>query len=167
MFGLPHGTKYNPSVDTSFDVKGNTDGTTIYYEHETGVNQQEAGTTAVAIPANITSGDYDITQKVIRGAATNMADLRGDGENIMRVSRIIPDFISQQGDSIVQLDLRNYPNDTAASSSLGPFTISSSTDKVDTRARGRAIALTISNTAVDSSWKLGTFRLDIHAGGRR
>ena len=26
-----------------------------------------------------------------------MADLRGDGENIMRVSRIIPDFISQQG----------------------------------------------------------------------
>jgi len=33
--------------------------------------------------------------------------------------------------------------------------------------RGRAIALTISNTAVDTSWKLGTFRLDIHAGGRR
>jgi hypothetical protein len=96
-----------------------------------------------------------------------MADLRGDGENIMRVSRIIPDFISQQGNSIIQLDLRNYPSDTAASSSLGPFTISSSTTKVDTRARARAIALTISNTAVDTSWKLGTFRLDIHAGGRR
>ena len=96
-----------------------------------------------------------------------MADLRGDGENIMRVSRIIPDFIAQQGNTIIQLDLRNYPNDVAASSSLGPFTISSGTDKVDTRARGRAIALTISNTAVDTSWKLGTFRLDIHAGGRR
>ena len=93
--------------------------------------------------------------------------MRGDGENIMRVSRIIPDFISQQGNSIVQLDLRNYPNDTSASSSLGPFTVSSSTDKVDTRARGRAVALKISNTAVDTSWKLGTFRLDIHAGGRR
>ena len=85
----------------------------------------------------------------------------------MRVSRIIPDFISQQGDAIVQLDLRNYPNDAAASSSLGPFTVSSTTDKVDTRARGRAIALTISNTAVDTSWKLGTFRLDIQTGGRR
>ena len=58
-----------------------------------------------------------------------MADLRGDGENIMRVSRIIPDFISQQGNTIIQLDLRNYPNDTAASSSLGPFTITSSTEK--------------------------------------
>ena len=167
VFGLPHATRYNASVDTSFDVRGNTDGTTVYFEHETGVNQQEAATTAVAIPANITSGDYDITQKVVRGAATNMADLRGDGENIMRVSRIIPDFIAQQGNAIIQLDLRNYPNDTAASSSLGPFTVTTSTDKVDTRARGRAIALTISNTAVDTSWKLGTFRLDIQAGGRR
>ncbi len=167
VFGLPHGTKYNADVDTSFDVKGNTDGTTIYFEHETGVNQQEAASTAVAIPATITSGDYDITQKVVRGAATNLGDLRGDGENIMRVSRIIPDFISQQGSAIIQLDLRNYSNNTASSSSLGPFTVTTTTDKVDTRARARAIALTISNTAVDTSWKLGTFRLDIHAGGRR
>jgi hypothetical protein len=164
VFGLPHGTKYNAGDDASYDVIGNTDGTTIYFEHETGVNQQEAATNAVAIPANITSGDYDITQKVVRGAATNMADLRGDGENIMRVSRIIPDFIAQQGNAIVQLDLRDYPSDTAASSSLGPFTVASTTTKVDTRARARAIALTISNTAVDSSWKLGTFRLDIPAG---
>ena len=168
VFGLPHATKYNADNDASFDVRGNTEGTTIYFEHETGVNQQEAGASnAVAIPANITSGDYDITQKVVRGAATNLGDLRGDGENIMRVSRIIPDFIAQQGNAIIQLDLRNYPNDTAASSSLGPFTVSSTTDKVDTRARGRAIALTISNTAVDTSWKLGTFRLDIQTGGRR
>jgi hypothetical protein len=166
VFGLPHATQYDAGTDTSFDVVGNTEGISYYYEHETGVNQIRLGVTT-AIPANITSGDYDITQKVIRGAATNMADLRGDGENIMRVSRIIPDFISQQGSSIIQLDLRNYPNDTAASSSLGPFTITSGTTKVDTRARARAIALTISNTAVDTSWKLGTFRLDIHAGGRR
>ena len=39
--------------------------------------------------------------------------------------------------------------------------------KQEIEARARAIALTISNTAVDTSWKLGTFRLDIHAGGRR
>ena len=167
VFGLPHATRYNASVDTSFDVRGNTDGTTVYFEHETGVNQQEAASTAVAIPANITSGDYDITQKVVRGAATNLGDLRGDGENIMRVSRIIPDFINQSGSTIIQLDLRNFPNEAAASSSLGPFTITSATTKVDTRARARSIALTISNTAVDTSWKLGTFRLDIQTGGRR
>jgi len=139
----------------------------IYFEHETGVNQLEAGVNAVAIPANITSGDYDITQKVVRGAATNMADLRGDGENIMRVSRIIPDFVLQQNNVIAQLEIRDYPNDSASSSPLGPFTLTPTTTKIDTRARGRAIALTISNTAVDTSWKLGTFRLDIQAGGRR
>ena len=61
-----------------------------------------------------------------------MADLRGDGENIMRVSRIIPDFIAQQWNAIIQLDLRNYPNDTAASSSLGPFTVTTSTDTKST-----------------------------------
>ena len=165
VFGLPHGTSYDAGTDTC-DTVGNTDGISIYYEHETGINQVKGGVTA-AIPANITSGDYDITQKVVRGAATNMADLRGDGESIMRVSRIIPDFISQTGNAIIQLDLRDYPNDTAASSSLGPFTVATSTTKVDTRARARAIALTISNTAVDTSWKLGTFRLDIQAGGRR
>ena len=167
VFGLPHASKYDAGDDASFDVVGNTDGVSIYFEHETGVNQQEAGIAAVAIPASITSGDYDITQKVVRGAASNMADLRGDGESIMRVSRIIPDFVSQTGNAIVQLDLRDYPNDAAASSSLGPFTVTTSTNKVDTRARARAIALTISNTAVDSSWKLGTFRLDIQSGGRR
>jgi len=166
VFGLPHATQYDAGTDTSFDVEGNTDGISYYYEHETGFNQIRLGVTT-AIPADITSGDYDITQKVVRGAATNMADLRGDGENIMRVSRIIPDFISQSGNTIIQLDLRNYPSDAAASSSLGPFTVSSSTTKVDTRARARSIALTISNTAVDTSWKLGTFRLDIQAGGRR
>ena len=166
IFGLPHATYYDADTDSSFDVTGNTEGVTYYYEHETGVNQVKGGVTA-AIPANITSGDYDITQKVIRGAATNMADLRGDGENIMRVSRIIPDFVSQTGNAIIQLDLRNYPNNTASSSSLGPFTVTTSTSKVDTRARARAIALTISNTAVDTTWKLGTFRLDIQAGGRR
>ena len=163
---MPHATQYDADNDASTDVVGNTEGISYYYEHETGVNQVRLGSTT-AIPANITSGDYDITQKVVRGAATNLGDLRGDGENIMRVSRIIPDFISQQGNAIIQLDLRNYSNSTASSSSLGPFTVTSTTDKVDTRARARAIALTISNTAVDTSWKLGTFRLDIHAGGRR
>ena len=166
VFGLPHASEYDAGTDTSFDVYGNTDGISYYFEHETGVNYIKNATT-YAVPANITSGDYDITQKIIRGAATSLADLRGDGENIMRVSRIIPDYITQQGTTIIQLDLRDYPNDTAASSSLGPFSTTSSTKKIDTRARARAIALTLSCTAIDSNWKLGTFRLDIQAGGRR
>ena len=85
----------------------------------------------------------------------------------MKIRRFVPDFISQTGNTQVTLQLRNYPNDSQASSSLGPFTVSSSTQKVDTRARARAIALKVENTSSAQSWKLGTFRLDIQPDGRR
>jgi len=98
---------------------------------------------------------------------TGIADTRGDGEYIMKIRRFIPDFISQTGNTRITLNLRNFPNDTAASSSLGPFDITTSTKKVDTRARARAIALKVENTASSQSWKLGTFRLDIQPDGRR
>ena len=160
IFGLPHATYYDAGTDTC-DTVGNTDGTSIYYEHETGVNQVKGGTTS-AIAANILSGDFDITQDQRQGIT-----FRGDGEFMMRVSRFLPDFITQAGNTIVELDLRNFPNQTAASSTLGPFTITSSTNYQSCRARGRSVAVKISNTAVDSNWKLGTFRLDVHAGGRR
>ena len=166
VFGKPHALEYSAGVDSSFDVVGNTEGSTIYYEHETGTDQVQGGTTT-AIVANIESGDFDITQRIIRGTQTGMADLRGDGEFIMNIRRFIPDFISQTGNTQVTLQLRNYSNDSRASSSLGPFTVSSSTQKVDTRARARAISLKIANTAVSQSWKLGTFRLDIQPDGRR
>ena len=166
IFGLPHATAYDADDDTSFDVTGNTDGTTIYYEHETGVNYTKGGTT-YAVPSNITSGDFDITQDQQRGIT-----FRGDGEFIMRISRFLPDFISQSGNTVVQLDLRNFPNQSAVSSTLGPFTVTSSTNYKSCRARARSVAVTIANntgsdTTLGQNWKLGTFRLDVHAGGRR
>jgi hypothetical protein len=59
----------------------------------------------------------------------------------MKIRRFIPDFLSQTGNTQVTLQLRDYPNNSQSSSPLGPFTITSSTDKVDTRARARAIAV--------------------------
>ena len=155
IFGKPHGTEYDSDA-TSDTTVGNTDGVTIYYEHETGVNQIKAGT-ASAIAANIQTGDFDLDHK----------GLDGDGEFIMKIRRILPDFLSQTGNAIVTLNLKNYPSDSQASSSLGPFTVSTSTTKVDTRARGRAVALKISNDSIGQHWKVGTFRLDIQPDGRR
>ena len=170
VFGNPHALEYDADgaegATSSTYVQGNTDGISTYYQHETGTDQVKGGS-VTAITANITSGDFDITQRVIRGAQTNMADLRGDGEFLMKVRRFIPDFVSQTGSTRVTLNLKNFPNDTAASSSLGPFDITSSTQKVDTRARARAIALKVENTSTAQDWKLGTFRLDIQADGRR
>ena len=158
VFGLPHATQYDAGDDVSFDVVGNTDGITIYLEQETGFDQIISSTTT-AIPASITSGDYDITQDQREGIS-----FRGDGEFMMRISRIIPDFVSQSEDVIIKLDLRDYPNDAATTQT---YTSTPTTNFIDTRARARQIALTISNTAISSNWKLGTFRLDVHSGGRR
>ena len=167
VFGLPHATEYDADTDTSFDVVGNTEGRTTYYQHETGTDQVKGGATT-AILANISSGDFDISQRrSALGQTTGGADLRGDGEFIMKVRRFIPYFISQTGATRITLNLRNFPNDSRASSSLGPFDITSSTKKIDTRARGRAVSLKIENTSTNQSWKLGTFRLDLQPDGRR
>jgi len=160
VFGLPHGTSYN-ATGTSYDVVGNTEGATTYYQQETGTDQvKSSATTTVA--ANIESGDYDITQGQQGGA-----DIRGDGEFIMKIRRFVPDFLSQSGNTQITLNLRDYPNSSQASSSLGPFTITSSTTKVDTRARGRSVSLKVANTGSAQDWKLGGFRLDIQPDGRR
>ncbi len=153
VFGKPHATDYDAGSNNSYDVVGNTDGCTIYYEHETGTDQVTT-TTTTAITSNIESGDFDIAQG-------------GDGEFFAKIRRFIPDFVSQTGNTQITLQLRNYSNDSQASSALGPFTISSSTTKVDTRARARAVSLKIANTAVQQNWKLGGFRLDIQPDGRR
>ena len=167
VFGKPHALEYDASTDTSFDVIGNTEGRTSYYEHETGTDQNRNGN-ITAITASITSGDFDITaQRTAQGQQTGVATFRGDGEFIMKIRRFIPDFISQTGTTRVTLNLRNFPNDTASSSSLGPFDITTSTQKVDTRARARAIALKVENTSTSQNWKLGTFRLDTQPDGRR
>jgi len=161
VFGKPHALEYDAGTDTSFDVVGNTEGRTSYYEHEKGTDQNKNGT-ITSVLATLTSGDFDITQNRNEGVT-----LRGDGEFIMKIRRFIPDFISQTGNTQVTLNLRNYSNDSASSSALGPFTITSSTTKVDTRARARAIALKVENTGSGQDWKLGTFRLDVQPDGRR
>ena len=167
VFGLPHALEYDASTDTSFDVVGNTEGRTSYYEHETGTDQNRNGT-ITAITANIESGDFDITQqRSLQGQTTGVATFRGDGEFLMKIRRFVPDFINQTGTTRITLQLKNYPNSSQASSPLGPFDITSSTTKIDTRARARAIALKVENTGASQTWRIGTFRLDIQPDGRR
>jgi hypothetical protein len=158
VFGKPHALEYDAATDTSFDVVGNTEGRTSYYEHETGTDQNKNGT-ITAITSNIASGDFDITQRrAATGQATGMPDLRGDGEFLMKIRRFIPDFVSQTGTTRVTLQLKNFPNDTQASSALGPFDITYVySTKVDTRARARAIAVKIENTAARPELEVRNF----------
>ena len=170
VFDAPYATDYEDTSTPVFpDILGITNlfGASIYYEHEEGTDQvNSSGTTA--IPAFIRSGDWDITsRRSALGQQTGVADYRGDGEFFMAVRRFIPDFKYQTGNAKVTLLVSAYPDDVAVSSPLGPFTVTSTTDKVDTRARGRLVSIKIENDALGESWRYGTLRLDAQPDGRR
>jgi hypothetical protein len=157
VFDKPYATKFEQNVTPSFPVVNgitSSQGRSLYYEHETGVNEVDANGNKTAIAAFIESGDFDL-------------DAEGDGQFFIKIRRFIPDFKVLNGNAKITLDLRDYPNDTATSSPLGPFTVTSSTDKIDTRARARLAALKIENDSTDENWRLGLFRVDIQPDGRR
>jgi hypothetical protein len=51
--------------------------------------------------------------------------------------------------------------------SHGSFDVTTSTTKVNTRIRGRQVAVRISSDAVGDKWRYGTMRLDIRPDGMR
>jgi len=170
VFSKPYATDYDDTLTPTFpDILGITNkyGASVYYEHETGTDQVNS-TSTVAIPAFIRSGDWDITtRKSALGDSTGVADFRGDGEFFMAVRRFIPDFKYQTGDATITLFVSSYPDDVAVSSPLGPFTVKTTTDKVDTRARGRLVSVKIENLGEGQTWRYGTLRLDAQPDGRR
>jgi hypothetical protein len=157
LFDNPYATEFsNTGTPTFPTIQGvtNTNGASTYYAHEVGVDQVDSLGNKTAIPAFIQSGDFDLS-------------VGGDGEFFMSMRRFIPDFKRLVGDAQITINLRNYPTSTASSSPLGPFTITSSTDKVDTRARSRFASVKVANLSTDQSWRYGTFRADVQPDGMR
>jgi hypothetical protein len=168
VYSNPQATQYLRTVAGTFPtVQGLTtditdeyfQGASIYYEHETGTNELTYTGATNAISSFIRSGDYSMHDQ-------------GDAEFLLKVRRFIPDFKVLNGNAKVTLFFSDYPSNTAASSNTlpsvtGPFTINSSTDKVDTRVRGRLVSLKIENDAINQSWRYGTLRLDVQPDGRR
>lgn len=147
-FEKPLAAKYLP-LDTEATIStiyGLTPGRSHLYNQEDGVDAN-----GEALPAYIYSGYFDI----------------GDGDQVLFMKRFIPDFKRQVGNLTVRLLLRLYPQTTATPSSLDPYIITPTTDKVDTRARGRQIQLRIESDELSSWWRFGTMRVDIQPDGTR
>jgi hypothetical protein len=155
VFGEPIATEFSASLaPTTPTIQGVSNGASRVFNQEIGTNEVLADGTINAIPAFIKSGDFDL-------------DAQGDGEFFIKVRRFIPDFKYLNGNAKVTLELRDYPANIQVGSPLGPFTVTSSTDKVDTRARARLAAVKIENDGTDESWRFGQFRFDIQPDGRR
>jgi hypothetical protein len=140
---MPEGTQTPTYGDP---IYGLTAGRTRLYNQEDGVNAVDQ-----PIDAYIVSGYFDI----------------GDGDQMLFMKRFIPDFKNQVGNLTVRLLLRPFPQATASPSSLDPYVITPTTQKVDTRARGRQIQLRIESDELDSNWRFGTMRVDIQPDGLR
>jgi len=154
LYDNPYATKFNTTDTPTFPtIQGvtNVNGASTYYAHEVGNNEVDSTGAKTAIPAFIQSGDFNL----------------GEGEVFISMRRFVPDFKLLTGDAQITINLRDYPADGAVSSPLGPFTVNSSTDKIDTRARSRFASLKIANTSTDQNWRFGTFRADVQPDGMR
>jgi len=154
LYDNPYATKFNATnIPTFPTIQGatNINGASTYYAHEVGNNEVDSTGAKTAIPAFIQSGDFTLAE----------------GEVFISMRRFVPDFKLLTGDAQITINLRDYPAEGANSSPLGPFTVNSSTDKIDTRARSRFASLKIANTSTDQNWRFGTFRADVQPDGMR
>jgi hypothetical protein len=159
-FDKPYATKWISTETPTYPIVNgitNSSGASYYYQHEVGTNDVNYNETVIAaIPAYIESGEFDISSD---------QGLAGDGEYLMKIRRFIPDFKYITGNAKITFVIRDYPSDSPTI--IGPFTVDSTTTKVDTRARNRLISIKIENENVDENWRYGLFRLDIQPDGRR
>lgn len=127
-------------------VNGLSAGRSVLYYQEIGVNAVDQPITAF-----LKSGYFDI----------------GDGDQMLFMKRFIPDFNNFVGDITMRLLLRAFPSATVSPSSLDPYVINPTIEKVDTRARGRQISVSMESNTLDSNWRFGTLRVDIQPDGLR
>jgi hypothetical protein len=144
VYQQPYATKYFPNdTATTPTVKGLTAGASTFYEHEVGFDDD-----GTAMTAFITSGDFDIQ----------------DGQQMLSVSRGIPDFKDQVGDATIKLGFKSFPSSTANEISR---IVNTNTTKFDLRGRGRQANVDIRSTDVGANWRYGTLRLDVKPDGGR
>jgi hypothetical protein len=130
-------------------------GQTTLFEHEIGTDQINPDGTTTTVASNIKSFDFDLD---IQGTA---------GQFFLFMRRILPDFKNLQGDSKITMSVKRFPQQSDSSTTLSPFTVSSSTNKLDTRTRGRYANIKIENDGASQSWRFGTITLDLQPDGRR
>ena len=110
VYQIPYASEYSPTVtgDTP-TVLGATDGSSIIYQHEQGEDNDTA-----AMECFLQSGDFDIE----------------DGQQVLSISRYIPDFKDQEGSAEVLLSFKDFSATTSTTSLKNAITSTSSTSDI-------------------------------------
>ena len=156
VYPNPYATKFDSTASGTFPSIGgvNTLGQTVFFSHEVGTDQVNPDGTTTTVTSFIKSFDFDL-------------DVQGNGEFFLALRRFIPDFKTLENGAKVTLAIKNYPQDSDTTTSLSPFSITSTTTKKDTRARGRFCNIKIENDDISQTWRFGTLRLDLQPDGKR
>ena len=134
----------NETANTYVQINGLTEGRSLIYRHESGVDADGS-----ALSAFIESGDGDIA----------------DGETFSFINKVIPDFKNQTGNAVITLKARDYPNDTKTTGEA--ITVSNTTSFYNSRIRGRQASIKIENSELGSNWRFGTLRINVRPDGKR
>ncbi len=147
VYELPIATEYDASLTANNStILGLTAGASYIYEHESGNNQADG----TAISAFLTSGSVEIA----------------DGDELMSVSKLVPDFDNLTNTMTATLTLEQYPQSADTVTTTG--SISNTTEKIDVRGRGRAVKIKYQTSTVnDTAWRLGSTKLQLRPDGRR
>ena len=147
VYENPIATEYSASLTANVStILGLTAGASYLYEHESGNNQADG----TALSAFLTTGSVEIA----------------DGDELMSVSRLVPDFDNLANTMTATLTLEQYPQSAANVTTTGSIT--STTEKIDVRGRGRAVKIKYeTNTVDDTAWRLGSTKLQLRPDGRR
>ena len=151
----PYATAYNSSASGTFPaVVGQTGlGRSVLFEHEIGTDQINPDGSTTTLTSFVQSFSFSLQ--------------KDQSEIFLAMRRFLPNFKVLTGNNKVTIGISDFPAETRTDSPLSPFTITSSTNKVDTRARGRYASIKIENTGSGESWRFGTFQVDIQPDGRR
>ena len=155
VYPKPYATAFNSSNTGTFPViQGETGlGQTVFFEHEVGTDQINPDGSTTALTSFVESFSFSLQ--------------KDQSEVFLAMRRFLPNFKVLTGNNQVTISVKDFPADPSTATTLSPFTITSSTTKVDTRARGRYANIKIENTGAGESWRFGTFQVDLQPDGRR
>ena len=155
VYPKPYATAFKDSSTGTFPViSGETGlGQSVLFEQESGTDQVNPDGSVTTLTSFIQSFSFSLQ--------------KDQAEVFLALRRFLPNFKVLTGNNQVTLSIKDFPAQDDIETALSPFIITSSTLKVDTRARGRYANIKIENTGVGESWRFGTFQVDIQPDGRR
>tara|TARA_R110000744_G_scaffold50717_6_gene109540 strand:- start:732 stop:2579 length:1848 start_codon:yes stop_codon:yes gene_type:complete len=112
-------------------------------------------------PVSVFTGSGETLISYVESGAFDVAD----GNAVMFMDRIIPDYALSGGKLKMKIITKEYPE--SANSVTKEFDIFNTTQKVNFRARGRQAKVRVSCAANNASWRWGSIRLGLQGDGGR